>query len=488
MPQTAWEYYKDFLGWNIEKQNKALFEKSPTFWEEIGAQKSLEVFHAAAEQVPAYKDFLRKRGIDHQIIKTIDDFKNVPPVDKKNYLRQYPLHKLCWDGDLKRMNVVSVSSGATGDPFFWPRDIWQEQEVDHLYELIFKYLFNADKKHSLVVIAFAMGMYIAGPFTFASLLRLAQKGYPISLTTPGYNVESVLRVVSQLNSNFDQIILGGYPPLVKEIIDLGEQKGIDWRKKQTKLFFGGEGFSEQWRKYVLEKIGSKDALDATVNMYGTADAALLGFETPASIRYRQTLTDLSRLQSVLSYNPLLKYFETDHDGHLLFTSSSGLPVIRYRIGDEGGVVPYNEIRNLIESENDFPNWKLPLVFLYGRKDLTVQLFGANIYPENIKLALEDTRVNSKVSGKFIMSMLYRRNMSPYLNIRVELSPRMRSIRPFVATITKIIVETLRRINSEYEVVYNALGEKTIPIVRLEPHGHKDFRIAIKHQWTAKKKS
>ncbi len=507
MANNALNYYHKFLSWDVEKQNRELTHRSPKFWEKIGEEKALEVFHAAAKRVPAYKKFLESHGVNPRNIKTLEDFKQVPPVDKKNYIKAYPLHELCWDGDMTRMNVISVSSGSTGQPFFWPRDIWQEMEVDHFYELTIKNIFHVNERHSLVIIAFAIGMYIAGPFTFASLLRQAQKGYPLSVATPSNDIEAVLRVVKNLGPEFDQIIIGGYPPLVKDIIDRGKESGIAWGDHNTKLFFGGEGFTEKWRDYLHERVGAKCDLNTTINMYGTADAALLGIETPLSIAFRRLTASSKksrkeaynneRLPSVLSYNPLLKYFEALDDGSLLFTSSSGIPLIRYRIGDVGGVISYDGIGKFIKDKEKkieellkngkeaLSHWKLPIVYLFGRDDFTVQLYGANVYPENIKEALEDQRIANIVSGKFILATKYRSNMAPYLDLCIELSSGVKPDTSIAALVKQVVVDVLRSRNSEYEVIYNTIKKKAEPKISLELYGSKRFKINIKHRWVEK---
>ncbi len=503
--EKAWNYYRNFLTWDVEKQNHALIHKPPEFWEHIGAEKALEVFHAAAKRVPAYKKFLDENNINPKNIKTFKDFQTIPIINKKNYLCKYPLSDLCWDGDLTRLNVISVSSGSTGKPFYWPRDNWQELEVDHWYKLTYRYFFQADQKHSLVVIAFAMGMYIAGPFTFASSLRAAQKGYPLAITSPGSNIHAILDVIRNLSDEFEQVILGGYPPFIKEVLDTGTAQGIDWQKKRIRLFFGGEGFSETWRDYIHDILNTKNSLTSTINMYGTADSALLGIETPTSIMFRRLLAKNSaeqllqvksnRLPSILTYNPLLKYFEVIDDQVLIFTSSSGIPLIRYRIGDVGGVIPYKLAQERLKTHNvslpqtpinsQVPNWNLPLVYLFGRDDFTVQAFGANVYPENIKEGLEQKEVAKFVTGKFILETLYDKNMTPYLDLQIELAKEIKATDDLQINLRKIIISTLRKCNSEYEVIYTALGEKAEPKLTLVPYGEPQFQINIKHRWVRK---
>ena len=63
--------------------------------------KALKLFHDAANRIPAYGDFLRKQKLNPAAIKTVADFKRVPIMDKANYITQYDLAEMCWDGDRK---------------------------------------------------------------------------------------------------------------------------------------------------------------------------------------------------------------------------------------------------------------------------------------------------------------------------------------------------------------------------------------------------
>ncbi len=489
---NAWDYYKELLESDIDTINTELVKKKSDYWEEIGQNKALEVFHEAASRVPAYGDFLKKNKIDHKRIRSIKDFKEVPEIDKKNYLNLYPLKELCWDGDISKINVIAVSSGSTGNPYFWPRDIWQELEVDFHYNLLLKYLFNSDKKTTLQVIVLAMGMYIAGPFTFSSSLRFALKGNPLTITTPSTDIEAALSVIKNLASQFEQVLICGYPPLVKEIIDIGARQGLDWSKYNMKFTFGGEGFSEKWRDYIHEKINTEDVYATTINLYGTADASVLGIETPMSISFRRILANDKdkrlkylgdeRLPSIVSYNPIIKYFEKTNNGDLLFTSSSGLPVIRYRIGDSGGIVKYDELKNVVAPVKGYPDWKLPVVYLFGRSDNTVQVYGANVYPDNIKEALFDEGICDLITGRFLISIKYRENLDTYLNIEVELAPDVNSASVLKKKIEETITNHLIKNNSEYEVIFKTVGVKAIPSIELVKYRDERFKYNIKPKW------
>lgn len=496
--------YQDFLNAPYDQQRHLLLNQSGDELMQQGFNQALSVFRQAARIVPAYQDFLQKHRIDPEKIVTPADFAAIPPITKKNYLREYPLHDLCWNGKLDGMNVVSVSSGSTGKPFLWPRNQWQEKEVDFWYSLALQDQFQVPEQRSLLLICFAIGMYIAGPFTFASCLRYGQRGHPLTLACPGNNPDATLKIIRELWDEYDQIIIGGYPPLVKDIVDMGVQDGIDWSKKSVKLFFGGEGYSEHWRDYVHSQLGHPRRTGATVNMYGTADSAILGIETPSSIVLRSLSESTEarlqffedeRLPSVLSYHPLLKYFEADSEQNLFFTAGGGVPLVRYEIGDQGGLISYERLRHLVQdtsgrsledhlADEGFSHLdlKLPLVYLFGRKDFTVQLYGANVYPENIKEALEDPALEKLVTGKFIMTIEHLKNMTPFLQIRVQCQEGATRNTALRSTLAAKITRTLRQRNSEYEVIYNTIHEGAIPHIILDAYHHPDYTLNIKHRW------
>ena len=45
---------------------------------------------------------------------------------------------------------------------------------------------------------------------------------------------------------------------------------------------------------------------------------------------------------------------------------------------------------------------LPFVFVFGRSHFVVSYFGANIYPENVTVGLEQPGIREWVTGKFVM--------------------------------------------------------------------------------------
>lgn len=487
---------------------KELRDKNPNFFNVQGFRSALKTFRQAVKRVPAYKDFLRKNSINPNKINTFEDFQSLP-VTNKEYLKSYKLDEICWDGKLSNLNMISTSSGSTGDPFYWPRGLEQEAEVTKIYELVYK-TFKADEKKTLVVIGYSMGNWVAGTFTLTATMRLAQKGYPITIISPGIIIEEIVKAIKNLSSNFDQIILAGYPPFIKDVIDHGRNSGIKWEKLEVKFIWGGEVISEQFRDYILKAVGKTrevERLTDTMNTYGSADAAMLGFETPVSIYLRRQgiknkklQLDLfksnRRLPTLVQYDPRFKFFEVVSN-RLVFTSSSGIPLIRYDIGDSGSLISHELFLALSRKykfnvDKDFKrmgisnlNWKLPFLYLFGRRDLTVTLYGLNVYPENVKAALESKELSRYLTGKFTMSTEETARHNQFLLINFELAEKAKNGDHLHREVVKIVVEKLKELNSEYSKLYSSIGKKAVPKINLIKYGDpKYFKIKIKQRWVA----
>lgn len=481
--------------WNIEKWERALETKPAAYWERLGERQALKTFQLAAARVPAYQDFLKKNGVDAAKIHSIDDFKNhVPVMDKENYLRAYPLASLCVDGALHKSPMISVSSGSSGTPFFWPRGDHLDREGALVHELIFRAAFEIHKKSTFVIVGFSMGSWIAGNYTAASVRAFQSRGYKLNLATPGIEIEDALPLIAQFKDHVDQIILAGYPPFIKDILDSATAAGIELPLGRTRLLFAGEGFSHPWREAMLEKIGSTSPLTDAINIYGTADAAIIGHETPASLAARnwchtnpavgEQIFGDERMPTLVQYHPYFKYLETSPENELIFTSRAGFPLVRYNIHDVGGIVPYDQMVDaLAPSGFNAPEaWRLPYAYLFGRKQLATTIYAVNIYLENIQAALAHTDIRHLVSGKSVMGHSYDANWDQYWWIKAETAPGVVPTADLEKNLCNAVVETLTEKNSEFRRLYAAVGARAVPKVTVLPFGAPEFRVKNKHRW------
>jgi hypothetical protein len=154
----------------IRQQILAVKESLEQNRQRRGETRALLLFQQMAKRVPAYKDYLKKHKVNPAKIKTIADFKHIPTVDKRGYLKQYDLEKLCWDGKFSTKQwTLSSTSGTTGEPFYFPRTEAQDRQYALSAELYLRSNFQIHKKSTLYVDAFAMGAWIGGLFSAMNL-------------------------------------------------------------------------------------------------------------------------------------------------------------------------------------------------------------------------------------------------------------------------------------------------------------------------------
>jgi phenylacetate-CoA ligase len=463
---------------------------------------AVDLFQRVAAVVPAYRRFLRERGVDPGSVNGIEDFRRLPLLTKADYMQTYPLPDRCAQGELTSCDRLAVSSGSTGTPIFWPRAATHEFEVALRFEQVFRQSFRAHERKTLAVVCFPLGNWVGGVYTASCCWWLAQKGYPLTVATPGNKPDEILRVVRELGGYFDQTVLLGYPPFVKDVIDTGRAQGVDWPAFRIRFVFAGEVFSEEWRALMAERVGSVDFCHDFASLYGTADAGVLGNETPLSIAIRRFLAQTpnaaralfgeSRLPTLVQYDPLSRYFELVDDT-LVVTGDNGVPLIRYHIADRGGLMRHADMKAFladwgVESLADWgladgePDLPMPFVWVFGRADFTVSFYGANVYPENVVVGLEQPGLSAWLSGKFVMETRHDADGSEFLRITVELLPGVVAEDSQIALLARSIREQLLRLNSEF--AHYVPPERQTPRVVTRPFGDPEyFPVGVKHRYT-----
>jgi phenylacetate-CoA ligase len=299
------------------------------------------------------------------------------------------------------------------------------------------------------------------------------------------------------------VCVAGFSSILKDVIDSGRARGIEWPRYGIKLVMAGEVFSEEWRALVGERMGESAICYDSASLYGTADAGVLANETPLSACIRRFLAEKpdaarelfgeSRLPTLAQYDPLSRMFEV-HEGTLLFTGDNGIPLIRYHIADTGGLIGYGAMLAFLAEHGFDPLAELgqgargarnlPFVYVFGRSHFTISYFGANIYPENVTVGLEQPAVKEWVTGKFVMESREDDDRDRYLSIVVELAPGVEGDTEKQRAIGESILAQLRRLNSEFANYTPA--EYQLPRITLLPTGDPEyFPVGVKHRYTRK---
>ena len=466
------------------------------------AGKVLGLFLRSADEIPAYRDLLSRHNVRPETIQTLDDFGRLPLMTKPDYMQAFPLPQRCPGGMLTACDRVAVSSGSTGQPTFWPRSLRHELDIAVRFEQVFRDSFRAHERRTLAIVCFALGNWVGGLFTTSCCWHLSQKGYPLLVATPGNNKDEIFRVVQALAPEFEQTVLLGYPPFVKDVIDAGLAAGIDWSRHNIRMVFAGEVFSEEWRTELVRRAGSDSPCHDTASLYGTTDGGVLGNETPFTIAARRFLAahpdaarelfGESRLPTLVQYDPASRYFEV-HEDTLVVTGDGGVPLLRYHIADKGGVIGFEAMQAFLrehgaeawvtqELAEASPVRPLPLVFVFGRADFTVSFYGANIYPENVTVGLEQPGLMESLTGKFVLEVEEDAKGDKRIRVTAELRPNQTDEADLADRLAESIRDQLLRLNSEFR--HYTPPERQMPIVMLRPFGDPEyFPVGVKHRYT-----
>ncbi len=468
-----------------------------------GFKEALKLFKETAKNVPAYRAFLKRHAINPQKINSYGDFLKVPMMDKKNYLRFFDFFDLFPHRKIPYM--ISASSGSSGKPFYWPRGNEQEEIGGRIHENILKNCFGIKKnERTLVIVCFSMGTWIAGTFTVSSIKWIAGLGYNISVIPPSIEKEDAVNILRDLAPLFDRVIIAGYPPFLRDILEEAKIQKVNIKKLKLNLLFAGENFSEKYRQIMHQIAGIKNMFYGSASIYGTADAGAIGHETSASIFIRKIISKNKKfakefnlesfIPSIVQYDERWVFFEVV-SGEMIFSTNSGIPLVRYNIRDTGQVISHDDMRVVLKSYGflveackfGFEKWKMPFIFLGSRADVATTFYALNIYPENIKAGLESKDVYKLVSGKFIAkSSLFYNGRDQKLIIEVELARNVKPSKSIENKIRNNLFDNLIKLNMEYRKLYRSIGSKAIPSLILVSFGDNRFVVKkSKHIWSKK---
>ena len=429
------------------------------------------------------------------------------------YLRKYDYLDLFPNRDISRATTFSATSGSTGEPFYFPRGEEQDSQYEYVAELFLKNQFNIESKTTLGLLGFGLGIWIGGIFTYKNFNKIAQKGYNLSLIPVGPNKELYLKSLEKFGRLFDQVLLLGYPPFIKDVIDEAPLYGINWRNYNVKILTATEHFSEEFRKYLAQKTFLKNPYTDIINIYGTVELGTMAHETPLSnlIRkiavqkpavFRELFPYMHRVPTLAQYHPSILHFEQVEEEVIASGFGSSIPLLRYRFPDRGGVIPFDKMLKKLNTGGidilqiaraakiEHTIFRLPFVYVYERSDFATTLFGINIYSEYIRNALSHRTVRGYVTGKSTMITKNDKNQDQFLEVNVELKKDIKPTRELRKLTQKAIIRILMLNSTEYQYLYNndpkTYEKRLTPHIILWPYEHPTyFSIGTKQRWVKK---
>lgn len=356
----------------------------------LGAWRAWFTFQHAYRTVPAYREFIDAQGGLPPLRQAggLPDLTVIPEIDKDSYVRRYDHASRCVGGEIPRFGVVvDESSGSSGTPTSWVRGPHERWATKHMLQLAYR---SALGPQSFFVInAFALGAWATGLNVTLSLSDVC------IMKSTGPDIRKIVGTMREFGPGYDYVVMG-YPPFLKTLAD---DRDIDWERYSVRAIFGGEAISESLRRYLLRTFddvrGSYGASDLEINMAAESPFTIAlrqELQRNGELRRRLTRADSDVLPMVFQYNPLAYHFETNDAGELVATLVRPIhiaPKIRYNIHDLGHAMPFAEVERALEECGlgdllaTTDPVRLPLLLLYGRSDLSVDYFGANVTPGSV---------------------------------------------------------------------------------------------------------
>ena len=445
-----------------------------------GLSKAIAIADHTLRKHAVYRAFVRARGYKNPRVSGTDDFFRLPITAKHDYLIKSGYKKFLETGVPP---VAYASSGSSGNPTFWFRDQKQEIWGGRLHQKLFTKIYGIKPKDStLVIICFSMGVWVAGNYTAACCRWIAEQGFNLTTITPGIEKADVLKILKFLAPNYQNVILAGYPSFVMDILTECRAKKIKFSPK-TKLLTSGDSFSEDWRDEALNLLGGAFSPERIVGVYGSADAGIMGFETPLSIKlrraalkhhglYNELFGPEKKLPALFQFEPNHIFFESiNHE--LVLTADTAIPLIRYNIHDVGKVISFNKTKEIYKKfKLGLPPkaetaWRLPVLVKKGRTDVAVTFYALNIYPEHIDAGIKHPALSKLLSGNFrAYNQINKNQKEEELVIELELKESAKTSKTILKKVSGIVAKNLSELNTEYRKLHSSLGTKALPTVRL----------------------
>lgn len=396
----------------------------------VGAWRAWYNAERTYRRVPAYKQFINQQLGGWPVIKTKQRLPNLsvlPETDKASYVKPYTTEDRCVDGIIPAVGVVvDESSGSSGTPTSWVRGPEERNVSKQLLQLSYHAILGQER--FFMINAFALGAWATGLNVSMSLSDISM------IKSTGPDLDKIITTIQQFGPNYRYVVLG-YPPFLKTLAD---DPRIQWKDYWVEAVYGGEGMSESMRDYLLKTykrvIGSYGASDLEINMAAENDFTIQLrrlIMQDKHVRQQLIRTDYGVTPMIFQYNPLAYYVETNDKGELVFTmcrTTNIAPKVRYNIHDRGHVLRYSALVKLLKQTGHWEEFRkldkkleLPLLFHYGRSDMSIDYYGANVTPDSVREILFGIKDLAPVLNTFRLLSYENKQHDKLMHIAIELA-------------------------------------------------------------------
>ena len=438
-------------------------------------------FIKAKRRVPAYKSFLKAHNFSKPSFSgLLPNINEIPEIDKENYIKKFSIDARCVGGKIPTKNIIiDESSGSSGTATNWVRGLKERKRNAKMIEFGMRTLVG--KEPLFVINAFALGPWATGVNVTMSCVSFSK------LKSLGPEKEKIENTLKQFGENHNYVIMG-YPPFLKYLVDTSE---IEWDNFNIAFIFGGESMSEGMRDYLFQN-GIKKAYSSL----GASDLELnISAENDFTISLRRLLRSNQSLQSkilkytgalpmIFQYNPTDFLIESSETGELIVTIGRPdyiAPKIRYNIHDRGHTLSLKDLYSILKSLNISldklakPQTDLPLLLHYGRADMTVSFFGANISPADVNEVIYSLPELSKIVNSYNLSIDEDKEGTKKLIISIEVQKGETTELLDLEKTQATFFENLSKINQDFREVRKMLPNSSFTVLSFEDFGSGSFK-------------
>lgn len=360
--------------------------------EDIQLERLKYMANKAYNNVPFYKKSFDDAGIKPEMIKSLDDLKNIPFTTKEDMRKNYPFGLFA--EPQKNIVRVHASSGTTGKPVVAG---YTKKDLETWSEAIARIVTAGGiDENDTVQISFGYGLFTGG---FGLHYGIEKVGATIVPMSSGNTQKQLM-----LLQDFGVTALVATPSYALYLSEVIKEKKIPRENFKLKYgFFGSEGMSEKMRSCLENDMG----ILVTSN-YGLTEVMGPGVAGECIYKCGEHINEDMFIVEII--NPetgeVLPYGEK---GEVVITTltKEAMPVLRYRTRD---------ISYLIPEPCKCGRTSYRLAPIQGRTDDMMIIKGVNLFPSQIEsVVLEFPQVSPNYQ-----LILRRENMLDNLEVVVEL--------------------------------------------------------------------
>lgn len=371
----------------------------------------------AYENVPFYRKKFDAAGVRPEMIKSLEDLKNIPFTVKDDLRDNYPFGLFA--EPMEKIARIHASSGTTGKPVVAG---YTKQDLDTWANAIARIVTAAGaSEKDIAQIAFGYGLFTGGFGLHYGLERLGATIVPMS----SGNTQKQIMLMQDFGTTL-LVATPSYAMYISEVIEEMQIPKSNFRLRYG--LFGSEGMSEEMRA-VLEK---RLNMLVTTN-YGLTEVIGPGVSGECEYKCGQHINEDMFIVEIIDpkTGEVLPYGEK---GEVVITTltKEAMPVFRYRTRD---------ISYLIPEPCACGRTSYRLANIQGRTDDMLIIKGVNVFPSQIESVILGF---PQVSPNYQL-IVRRENMLDNLEVVVELVDG--SLLEEFSEIEKLEAEMRERIHS-----------------------------------------